>query len=496
MADSNIELMTGKERKYDEKEGKHHHHRHPSSTASSSSGATAATTTSGLSIATACLFITGEMTGSGVLALPYAVSLAGWLGIVLVVFCAGMSAFTGTVLGRCWIMLLENVNTVNKNCADPYPTIGYHAFGIVGKTIVNISVYFTLFGVCVVLLLISSTNLEQLLNHAGMEFSFCFLVLIIGAVLAPFCWLKSPKDFWPIALMATVTTAIACVLIFARCIIDMQSRRHNFDDATGYNVTNLTSSVPRAGSNRDHVTSLAGAHVTFKSFFIAFGSILFCFGGMAAFPTIQADMRRPKLFPKTVVIAMIAILSMYLPVGSVGYYVFGTDVTPNVFESLERGAMVTSANILITVHIVSAYVIIQNPLSQVLENLFVVEDKFSIRRVMVRSCITALVIFTALSCPKFGHILSLVGGSAITLNTFVFPSVFYCRLCSLHAHEWAQARMPAREWPVHMMIVGVGVVGGVSSTYSAILAILDPKAFAQPCYVDMNAAGAPSSGGH
>jgi len=33
--------------------------------------------------------------------------------------------------------------------------------------------------------------------------------------------------------------------------------------------------------------------------------ILFCFGGMAAFPTIQADMADPSRFPKTVVIAMI-----------------------------------------------------------------------------------------------------------------------------------------------------------------------------------------------
>lgn len=32
--------------------------------------------------------------------------------------------------------------------------------------------------------------------------------------------------------------------------------------------------------------------------------ILFCFGGMAAFPTIQADMRQPAEFPKTVMIAM------------------------------------------------------------------------------------------------------------------------------------------------------------------------------------------------
>ena len=46
--------------------------------------------------------------------------------------------------------------------------------------------------------------------------------------------------------------------------------------------------------------------MTFKGFFITFGTILFCFGGMAAFPTIQADMKNPEQFPKTVVVAILS----------------------------------------------------------------------------------------------------------------------------------------------------------------------------------------------
>ena len=42
----------------------------------------------------------------------------------------------------------------------------------------------------------------------------------------------------------------------------------------------------------------------FESFFLAFGTILFCFGGMAAFPTIQADMKEPRKFTHSVLIAM------------------------------------------------------------------------------------------------------------------------------------------------------------------------------------------------
>lgn len=62
--------------------------------------------------------------------------------------------------------------------------------------------------------------------------------------------------------------------------------------------------------------------------------------------------------------------------------------------------------------------------------------EFGWKRVVVRSLITAIVIFTAESCPKFGNILALVGGSSVTLNTFVFPSVFYWKLGRQKGPGW------------------------------------------------------------
>ena len=64
--------------------------------------------------------------------------------------------------------------------------------------------------------------------------------------------------------------------------------------------------------------------------------------------------------------------------------------------------------------------------------------------------------------PKFGLILSLIGGSTITLLTFVFPCLFYLRLeqnISLHIKVLLYE------------IIAIGLFGGVASTYSAINAI-------------------------
>lgn len=42
------------------------------------------------------------------------------------------------------------------------------------------------------------------------------------------------------------------------------------------------------------------------------------------------------------------------------------------------------------------------------------------------------------SLPQFGVILSLIGGSTITLLTFVLPPLFYMKLCSMKRPDWQQ----------------------------------------------------------
>ena len=41
----------------------------------------------------------------------------------------------------------------------------------------------------------------------------------------------------------------------------------------------------------------------------------------------------------------------------------------------------------------------------------------------------SLVIFVAMSVPHFSSILSLVGGSTITILGFLCPALFYLKLC-------------------------------------------------------------------
>ena len=60
---------------------------------------------------------------------------------------------------------------------------------------------------------------------------------------------------------------------------------------------------------------------------------------------------------------------MYVPVAAAGYVVYGSAIKSNVTQSLSVGALRYSVEILITVHLVMAFVIVINPLCQELEEL-------------------------------------------------------------------------------------------------------------------------------
>lgn len=64
------------------------------------------------------------------------------------------------------------------------------------------------------------------------------------------------------------------------------------------------------------------------------------------------------------------VLSMYLPVTISGYMAYGSGVNGNVLLSLPNGALRVTAEILILLHVMCAFVINLNPFSLDMEELF------------------------------------------------------------------------------------------------------------------------------
>lgn len=91
----------------------------------------------GLGILTAAIFLSGEMAGSGVLAIPNALVGTGWSGLILIVFFSMNAAYIGSRIGLCWEILddmgFEELR--QSHVRDPYPLIAEKTGSLLGPKV-------------------------------------------------------------------------------------------------------------------------------------------------------------------------------------------------------------------------------------------------------------------------------------------------------------------------------------------------------------------------
>jgi len=409
----------------------------------------------GLGVITAAIFLAGEMAGSGVLALPAAMLGTGWFGLVLIMLFTVNAGFSGTRLGLCWIMLEERYEEFRGEVRDPYPSIGQKAVGTWGRIVSMIAISLTLYGGGCVFIVLISQLLGSLMGSIGIDLSLCVWMVIVAGCLIPLTWMGTPKDFWPIAVGALATTCIACLLVVVTCILD------------GNQIQEKVFPEPSA-----------------KGIFKAFGSIMFAYAGASTFPTIQADMKDRSKFNYSAMIAMGVLFAIYFPMAAGCYFSLGDQVTDNIVMAMSDGWQRITVEIMLLLHLVTAFPIILNPPSQFCEKLFNIPSDFNWKRCVFRSFSVICLLFIAETVPSFSSILDLVGASTVTLLTFVFPPLFYMRLAdaSIGRKEWVQRRLPIWERVYCWVLIMIGIAGGVCATIIACVNIFF-SGFSVPCYL-------------
>lgn len=410
---------------------------------------------SGLSWGMTAFFLIAQMAGAGFLSLPNALANTGWLGTAMMtIFCA-MVGLSGTRLGICWVILEERwPEHYGSAVRQPYMEIAYRALGNHGRRLAMASVLITLVGGTTVFIIL----VAQMINPLIDDLSVCEWVLVIGFVLMPLTWLGTPKDFWQASVAAVVATVVACLVVFIELFIN----------PTGDAYVQYT-------------------NPTVSSFSLGFGAILFAFGGASTFPTIQNDMKDRTQFWKSVVVAFIGILSLYLPVAAAGYGLLGSEVSSNIILAVEFNTVVKCAIVMEIVNLIGTYIISFNPIGQGFEEMFNVPGHFGWQRIVLRSSIVAIEMVICLAVPDFGLILNLIGGSTVTLCSFVLPPIMYMKLVdNCDNPNWPKRVIPLWERVALWEIVIVGSVGGIASTVSAFIAIIDPDSFSQSCFTNFS----------
>ena len=126
---------------------------------------------------------------------------------------------------------------------DPYPAIGEKAVGRWGRIVSVVSITLTLYGGgCVFIVLISQLT-GSLMAGAGLDLSLCTWMVIVAAALTPLTWMGTPKDFWPIAVGALITTMVACLLIIINCVLtgaELEEKVYPAPTANGFFKGNIS----------------------------------------------------------------------------------------------------------------------------------------------------------------------------------------------------------------------------------------------------------------
>ncbi|KAA0203466.1 hypothetical protein HAZT_HAZT010690 [Hyalella azteca] len=385
--------------------------------------------TNGLGYLKAGYFLVTTMVGAGFLALPRALADAGWIGVPLIILCGGSIGFSTTRLGRSWLLMEER-----KIC-----------FGCVIFTLVGYGIAFYIL-------------MAGMMNSLVSDVSVCGWIIIFAVIAWPTTFFGTPKDFWPISVFAVVATAITILVILIQLYVDIPLHHDQ--------------QYPNP---------------TIVSFSLGFSGILFAFGGVSVFPTLQNDMEDRRQWWKSVVLGFSVVLCLYLPIAISAYVIIGDAVSSNILMDISEGINVTIAMVLDIINLLLTNIICFNPVAQAFEDIFRVPNSFNWRRVVLRSSIVIFEATVALGVPDFGAILNLIGGSTIAILSFIFPPLMYMRLMDMQKDKtWEveayEKTIPLWERIYLWMIVVVAAIGSITSTVSALIVILDPDTLGASCF--------------
>ncbi|XP_018008459.1 amino acid transporter AVT1B [Hyalella azteca] len=412
----------------------------------------------GLGYLMVAYFLVTTVVGAGFLSLPKAVANTGWIGIPLILLFGGSVGFAVTRLGRTWLILEERWPKYREPARQPYMDMAEKAFGTIGRRICFGCVMFTLVGDGIAFLVLMAGMVNSIIPAV----SVCGWILIFAVLLWPTSFFGTPKDFWLVSIFAVVATGVTIVAILIQLFLDIPLH----PDPQYPNPT-------------------------IKSFFLGFSAIVFAFGGVSVFPTLQNDMANRREWWKSVIIGFAVIFALYLPVTIAGYVIIGVDVSSNILLDASSGVNITIAITLNVVNLLMTYIICFNPVAQALEDICNVPNSFNWKRVLLRTAVVVFEVFFALAVPDFGAILNLIGGSTISILSFIFPPLMYMRLTDMTRdetwHEDAKDRtIPLWERIYLWMIVVVAAIGSVMSTVFALMVILDPETLGASCFADFS----------
>mmetsp|Transcript_14392 Transcript_14392/g.21864 ORF Transcript_14392/g.21864 Transcript_14392/m.21864 type:complete len:548 (+) Transcript_14392:165-1808(+) len=404
------------------------------------------------------------LVGSGILGLPFAFAVGGWMGLVVMFFTTIATSYTGKVIGKCIRHLQRKFPGSGRDKLDDMAELCTEskAFGKIFKFIMNLSVVLELWGGACSRIILQGSNLNKIFPSIPEHiFMIACTILVLPTV---FIGMEALSYLSMLGLLSSFLLLVG--------IIAMGSVRGIADDT--------------------EIVRWHGLPITF-------GVILFSYSGHAVFPQIYREMKDKNEYNKAVDTAFYVSFVFYGLMASGGYLFYGALVHDQVTLDLPEGIVADTIILLVVVNTMLSYPLIMSGpieafesflgLYEIRPKVYVPNKKEDFERedsdaaesnerpclylfgaIMVRTTLVLGTLIVALTFHNFALVATFIGAVFTISVSLIFPCVIQLKM--LHYVYPAGVRgkkgLGTTEVLLNYLLILVGIYGMISGVWEGI----------------------------
>lgn len=275
---------------------------------------------SGLTLFQGCLSIANILLGAGLLSIPYAMTLSGASGLIVIALCCLLFNTSGKFIA--WGLDLLPPGLQGKG----YPDLGFAALGETGRHLVTLAAILELFGGACMELLILWRSLQQLIPEKQVQEWLPGWVTIEGLAIAIGCALEVPLCLWGTFKSLSYFSAAG---VMSTC-----------------SVMALVVALPLLDPMKQDLNEDVAHHTTGSGIFGATGIMALAVAGHSTFPSVRNKMADASLFPTALDGAYTITCIVVCSIGGVGYWYWGDSAQILVTDDFEAHSPYTTLKVM------------------------------------------------------------------------------------------------------------------------------------------------------
>lgn len=381
--------------------------------------------------------------GTGVLGLPFAFRIAGWVAGSLGIAIVGISTYyCMLLLVMCRDKLASEEPLVE---ARSYGDLGYRCYGTLGRFLTELVILVAQCAGSVAYLVFIGQNLHSVFQSNG--FSLASYIFMLTPIEIGMSWIGSLSALAPFSIFADVCNVLAMGIVVKEDVL--------LAVKDGFSITERTA-----------ITSNIGGLP------FAAGMAVFCFEGFGMTLALENSMQDKTKFPKLLAQTFSGITLVYIIFGLCGYMAFGEETRDIVTLNLHRNWSSLTVQVGLCLGLMFTFPIMLHPINEIVEGKLKMihrnnnNDSTELGKFTIyisRAIVVVVLVVVASFVPEFAVFASFVGSTLCAMLSFVLPATFHLKLFGSSLCIWQKI--------LDSIVLITGILFAVYGTYNTIVGV-------------------------